>query len=375
MEIFNIIGQPLGWLLSVLYKFVNNYFGALFLFTVIIKIITFPVSLISQKNQADNAKLGPKMDILQKKYGKDPQKLREKQMQLKEKSGIKQNAGCLPSVLSLLIVFAVVAVIYYPLTQIMRMPKEVVNVAATAAGVDEKNKTYLELELLNATKSENNTRDDVRKAIDALSDEQRNGVSADEYLAQMDKIENDFRLGGESLLDKPQGPSGFRFSILILIPVLSYLTQLATAYISKKYMPTADQAGQGCMNVMMLGIMPLISLFFTFSVPCGVGIYWIMSNVLSLVQTVVLNKIYDLKKIRAQADEDFIAEREERRERKKKLAEKRRLENQKAIEESKKNKNKKKTNSQNSESEVVDDVTEEIQPENVSADDAGETQD
>lgn len=51
--IFNIIGIPLGYVLWFIYRFVGNYFVSIFLFTLIVRAATFPLSLKSQKSQAD----------------------------------------------------------------------------------------------------------------------------------------------------------------------------------------------------------------------------------------------------------------------------------------------------------------------------------
>ena len=53
--IFNILAVPLGWLLHFIYQFIPNYFVSIFLFTLLVRAITFPLSLKSQKSQADRA--------------------------------------------------------------------------------------------------------------------------------------------------------------------------------------------------------------------------------------------------------------------------------------------------------------------------------
>lgn len=86
--IFNILAVPLGWLLHFIYQFIPNYFVSIFLFTLLVRAITFPLSLKSQKSQADRAKLAPRLERLQKKYAQDKQKLQQKQMELYEKEGV-----------------------------------------------------------------------------------------------------------------------------------------------------------------------------------------------------------------------------------------------------------------------------------------------
>lgn len=96
MQIFDIIGIPLGYVLWFIYKFVSNYFVAIFLFTLLVRAATFPLSLKSQKAQADRAKLAPRLERIQKKYAQDKQKLQQKQMELYEKEGVSMTAAACP---------------------------------------------------------------------------------------------------------------------------------------------------------------------------------------------------------------------------------------------------------------------------------------
>ena len=82
MDIFNIIAVPLGYVLWFIYRLVTNYFVAIFIFTLLVRLLMFPLSLKSQKSQAERARLAPRLERLQKKYQKDPQKLQQKQMEL-----------------------------------------------------------------------------------------------------------------------------------------------------------------------------------------------------------------------------------------------------------------------------------------------------
>ena len=60
--------------------------------------------------------------------------------------------------------------------------------------------------------------------------------------------------------------------------------------------------------------------------PGGVGIYWICSNLIAIIQTIVLNAIYNPAKIRAQAEAEYEERRRKKAEDKKRLAEARKRE-------------------------------------------------
>mgnify|MGYP003307414196 CR=1 FL=1 len=87
-------------------------------------------------------------------------------------------------------------------------------------------------------------------------------------------------------------------SIFILaIPVLSGLASLLTSLLTqirqKKTNP--DMQNQQMMGCMMLS-MPLMSVWFTWTMPVAMGMYWILSNVLAFLQTLVIGHIYAPRK-------------------------------------------------------------------------------
>ena len=77
MGIFNIFAKPLGWLMSVMYGWFGSYFLTIFLFTLLVRVLMFPLRLHQQKTQADRARLAPRLERLQKKYAKDQKKMME----------------------------------------------------------------------------------------------------------------------------------------------------------------------------------------------------------------------------------------------------------------------------------------------------------
>lgn len=342
-DLFGLLAIPLGWLLKQIYALLPNYFLALFVFTLIMRIVTFPLALRSQKAQADRIRLAPKLERLQKKYGDDRMKLQKKQQELYEKEGVSLTGGCLPMLLNFVLLFGILAVIYSPLTYLANIPKPVINATmeamknpANADGKEIKDAGkiswselsgyYAELRVMqNIQKYET----DVKASIAKLSDEQRKGKSAETYYNEIVQQTREFDLLDRSLLQNPWTPGkGFAdISILWLIPLFSALTAALSSYVSMRFSrmgmsQSQLESQQGCSNVMMLLLMPMMSLFFTFAFPGGVGVYWIFSNVLAVGQTYLLNTIYNPKKIREQAEREYEERRRQRAEDKKRLSKK-----------------------------------------------------
>lgn len=348
MGIFDLIAIPLGYILHFIYSIFGNYFVSIFLFTLLVRAAMFPLSLKSQKAQAERAKLAPRLERLQKKYAQDPKKLQEKQMELYEKNGVSMTGGCLPMAVQFIILFGIISAIYKPLTHLIQMPSEVISTSISAVTLDKDEKDpnkfsenelkgyYGELKML--SKLEENEVD-IKKNIEALDKSVLKDKTAQQYIDDMKNVNKKFTIFGQSMLKNP-GEGGFgNINILWLIPLLSGLTALASAVISMHFTNMAQgtkQPGQGCTNVLMMAIMPLFSLYITFTVPGGVGIYWICSNLIAILQTIILNNIYNPAKIRAQAQAEYEERRRQKAEDKKRLAEARKREQselQKAINE------------------------------------------
>ncbi len=330
--IFEIIAVPLGWVLWAIYQVVPNYFVSILLFTFLVKLLSFPLSLKQQKTTADRAKLAPRLERLQKKYAQDPKKLQEKQMKLYEKEGVSPTGGCMPMLVTMLVLFGVIAVIYKPVTHLVRMPEPVIEASITVVQENTEDTKiqkqfaagsyYRELRMLQGLEK---NRDDVIAAIDELGTDVLGDKTANDYYNDMIEIRDEFNFFGGTLLENPNY-KGWTPNWLWLLPIVSALTALMTSMISMKFnnaMTQPGQPGQGCTTFMMVGMMPLFSLYITFTVPGGVGIYWIFSNVLALIQTVILNTIYNPAKIRAQAEVEYEERRRQKREDKKRLAESR----------------------------------------------------
>ncbi len=353
MGLFGFLATPLGWLLRVVYGWVNDYFLAIFLFTLFMRIILFPLSLQSQKKQSERIRLAPRLERLQQKYKDDPQKLQKKQQALYEKEGVSLTGGCLPLIVQMIVLFAIIAVIYKPLTYLSSdVPNEVVTAAINAVNVE----TYTKDDAytVNADKTQATiTVDGVTRTVDLTTKLPAAQMSTKSYYSElkmmqameqnhdeiiaaivkdtkyddgelyydrMNDMRGQFTIGRYSLLQNPW--NGWNdISLLWLIPLLSGLTAVLSSVLSMHYskqgMSQEKQPGQGCSNTGMLLFMPLFSVYIAFTVPGGVGVYWICSNLIALLQTFVLNIIYNPKKIREQAEIDYLEARRRRAQEKK----------------------------------------------------------
>lgn len=345
MGIFQLLAVPLGAILRLVYQLFGNYFVAIFFFTLLVKLVTFPFSLKSQKATADRARLAPRLERLQKKYGQDRQKLQQKTQELYEKEGVSLTGGCLPMLIPMIILFGVIGAIYQPLTHLTDIPTEVISASVDACTVQKGDKDttyklsatdaaegsyYRELRLMEVLE---HNKDAVIAKIDALGPKTLGDRTGTEYYAEIIEMRGEFQLFGLDFLGNPWkgGFSGINW--LWIIPLLSGVTALLSSFLSQHYnkatMSPEQQQMKGCTGV-MLYFMPLFSAYISFIVPGAVGIYWIFSNVFALGQTYVLNRMYNPAKIREQAEIEYKERRArraaERAEEKRRLAEARQRE-------------------------------------------------
>ena len=84
-----IIATPLGWIMKGCYFVCKNYGIALLLFTILTRLIVFPLNVKQQKSMARMTMLQPELEKIKKKYAKNQQKMQEEQMNLYAKAGRK----------------------------------------------------------------------------------------------------------------------------------------------------------------------------------------------------------------------------------------------------------------------------------------------
>ena len=301
-----LFGYPLGWIMWLLYTVIPNYGICLILFTVLVRALLFPLSIKQQKSSAKMSVFQPKMAEIQKKYANNKQKQQEEMMKLYEEHGYNPMSGCLPLLIQFPILFGIIDVVYNPLKHILRIPTDVIS--------QMKDIMTQHVEQFNAYQGE-------LQIISAIQDPDRIGWFSSIGSEYVDKIAHfDYSLFGLDLGVVP--PMALNW--LILVPILSGLTAFLVSFLSMKTNPSMNASQQnGCMMKGMMYVMPLFSVWIAFTVPVGVGIYWIVSNILAGVQSLILNKVYSPARFKEEyeqkmreIEEKKRQEREKRRQKK-----------------------------------------------------------
>ncbi len=284
-----ILAVPFGMVLSVLYGLTDSYILSILLLTVVVRLLLLPTSISQQKNSAKQVRLNTKVNKIKQKYAGNQQKIQEETQALYQREGFgAANMGCMPLLISMVVMIGLYGVIYTPITSVLNFSDDIVTQLAEAmkiavASGEKQGRNMIELEVLSKFSAENT-------AIQ--------GILSSTQIADLAKLRENFHLMGMDLTETPNFKD---FNALWLIPGLSFATAMLSSIFmymkQRKQNPEmAKNPTMGCMTFMS----PVMSLWFTFMFPAGVGVYWIISNIISFAQQVVLSSLYSPKKVIAQ---------------------------------------------------------------------------
>ncbi len=129
--IFGVLSRPMLWVLVQIYKYLGNFGVAIILLTLLMKILTFPLTQKSYVSMQQVKKIKPEIDELTKKYGHDRTVLGQKQMELYKAKGINPLAGCFPVLVQMPIWFA----LYRTLSQAVELYQQPFAAAPWTLGI------------------------------------------------------------------------------------------------------------------------------------------------------------------------------------------------------------------------------------------------
>ncbi len=332
-KILGPIAKIIGYIMNSLYLFLNNVFGiqnialCIILFTVIIYVLMFPLTYKQQKFSRLSQEMQPEINAIREKYKnkKDQvsiQKMNEETQMVYQKYGVSTMGSCL----QLLINFPILLAMYQVIRNIPAYVSSVKDVFTPLvdkimeiSGYQDIMKSFLKeagvgtIKLdFESTTTTANSIIDVLYAMpvhgwDVLRDSFAGLASIiNETEAAMAHLNDFFTINIANsplnLIGMGWGEKNFLLILgAILIPLASYGSQV----LNIKLMPNASASG-GENDAMarqmktMNTVLPLFSLFMVFSVPVGLGIYWISGSVIRCIQQLFLNKYMknlDLEKI------------------------------------------------------------------------------
>jgi len=256
LQILRPIQNVLEYIVVFLYNHViANYGIVIILLTIIVRIILIPLTISQTRSMAKMQKIQPELKELQKKYKDDKQKLQQETMEFYKKNNVNPLAGCLPLIFQMPVFFA--------LFQALRTPSEIVtNVLGSfyINGITNGIKTGL-MGFLPALDSK--------------------------FLATGATNPNYNFLWMNLNARDP-------YYILVILMV-------ATMFLSMK-MTTTDARQSKIMY-----IMPLAFGFISYQFPSGILIYWVTTNIWSIGQQWIVNKLVKKEKVKEELSQEKVS--------------------------------------------------------------------
>ena len=295
----------LGQVIAFFDEMTGSYVVAMLAFALITEIALLPFGIKQQKNSIKQARLRPKEMAIRNKYkGRNDQatmqKMNQEIQEFYQKENFNPAAGCLPLLIQMPIILALYRVIMSPLRYVIGFStKQVEKIVDVINGVYEKTGTAaLEAKVFKNNDIELIGR--VRENFETLSQEDW----FSDKVASLSDLPDFTVFGKFDLGDKP---SVAGFSLILIVPVLVFLSQFLYSKLIRKFTyqpPSAQDAGMGCSNNVMDITMPLMTTYFAYIMPGAVGIYWVFKNIVSFVRQILLVKLMPYPKF---TEEDYKA--------------------------------------------------------------------
>jgi YidC/Oxa1 family membrane protein insertase len=312
-----VLGVIMDWLFQLTSIFgIQNIGLCIILFTLVTKLLMFPLTLKQQKSSKLMSVMQPEIQAVQAKYkGKtDQESMRKQNVEVQavyEKYGTSMTGGCLQLVIQMPILFALYQVIYQIpayVPSVKRLFENVVNaIGSLNVNHVEQLKQFATDNKVNITRvhdmSTNNGMVDFLYQLNPTQWGQLQNLfpSVKDVIAtNADKIAQMNSFLGINLASTPSSVifpagGGFHFSLALLIPVMAGASQwfsarLMTVNQAQTQKPGDEGNAMAQSMKMMNTVMPLMSVFFCFTFPAGIGIYWIASSVFQIIQQLAVNR-------------------------------------------------------------------------------------
>ena len=315
-----IIGQiavVMGWIMNAIYKVleavgIQNLGLCIIIFSILIYLCMTPLQIKQQKFSKLSAIMQPEIQKIQKKYqGKKDQdsmmKMQEETQAVYQKYGVSATGSCVQLAIQMPILFA----LYQVIQNIPAYVGSVYNVfngvctkILAVDGFTDIINSFITDNKMTRVRQVTDNADSIVDFLYALSPSQWKSLQeisqfsgfSDQISKTASEIQKMQTFGVLNIADQPLSYIKTGSLILIIaaiaIPLLSWATQM----LNLKLMPQAAPSGNNDNNAMassmktMNTVMPLMSAFFCFTFPVGLGIYWIASSVVRSIQQLLINR-------------------------------------------------------------------------------------
>ncbi len=315
-----------GYVLNFLYELVKNYGLAIILFSIFVKALMLPITIKQQKTMKKSAKIQEEMKQIQFKYKNEPEKLNQEVMSLYKRENMSPFSGCLSSIVQIVLLFSVFYMVRSPLTYMKKIDSNAINEMKVIAQENGASRGYEEIAIINyvrglenqssvseeekqqVNENENNENKDVQdnqnekqgekaEEVDESSKEEANQskFNINEYKDQIN-INMDF-LGVDLSKVPTQNVGDIKVFIIPVLYVISSFISIRITTKAQTKKKNDNQNGEQVedamaqSNKMMSWMMPIMSVSIASIAPLGLALYWLMNNVLMIIERLIIDKL------------------------------------------------------------------------------------
>ena len=297
-----------GWIMKMLYHIFTNYGVVIITFTIFFRAIMIPLYVKQHKTSLMQGQLSDELAEIKRRYGDDRQGYSVAQMELYKQHKISMFSGCLPQLLGLVLIWPVWRIISSPLRYIMGVATDSLHTIASQLG---QSGILSQMEVSQIERADIPILQGLLSHGDQLSRTIQEGLIRSDQLINLDFL-------GLNLGMRPTwqpallfGEQRATYLPLLIIPIVAVGTtilmqkvtewtnpMLAQAKIDRekaKNNPARDmpqqQQGESMMRSMRF-MMPIMTLMTVFWAPAAMGVYWIVGNLMGMLQSYLLYTLY-----------------------------------------------------------------------------------
>lgn len=265
MIIIQWIATLFGIILRFIYNLVGQNYGlSIIIFTIVTKILLFPITYKQTKAMEAVKKISPLEKEIREKHKGNKEKISEELTNMYKEQKVNPFASCLPLLIQLPIIIAMFYIVKQPLTYIKQMPVSEVKVYA---------QQILKKETVTDTESKN----------------MEIQIAKENNLINMRFAGINFGETPKDIFNKNIEVAKRPSKLILAIPVISALLSIIQIKISQKnsVMTKEQIEQQKTMNLMM----PLLSGWISYAMPVALGVYWVFGSLLQIISQIIINEL------------------------------------------------------------------------------------
>ncbi len=288
-----------GWLMRISYEFFNSYGLAVIALTLIVRGLLIPLNVRSQRSMVKQQALAAEQNEIRRLYPDDKQKQNEEITKLFQEHKASSLGGCLLPFLQIFFIWPIFEVVRAPLRYLSQVSMD--NILALGELLNIQNVKTNSIPVVTA----------LQKSPELLREAVNKGLIGISQMVDMHFLGLDLSLTPQWKPNVLFGPDWKIYLPLMILPVLVLGTTLIQTKVTNLLKPDRkaeqaakeakerarvnparkDQAQENSMQStmkIMLYLMPLMMLVFTFTLPAAMAFYWIIGNIMGILQQVII---------------------------------------------------------------------------------------